>query len=325
MMPASASSLGSLPRRTTPARAGKTRTFGAGVHQILDHPRTRGEDTRCRHVVGPCSGPPPHARGRPRAARRHLPGCGTTPARAGKTRPRRRRALRHVVFPACAGVVLEPRSVITGCPPSSPRARGWSRRRVHGLLDPGGLPRVRGGGPDIARAICLIGKSSPRARGWSIPGAARPARARRLPRVRGGGPHVAPASKSARKSSPRARGWSGPCRRGGAEPPVFPACAGVVRSAGSASVLIESSPVRGWSWRGYAFTHGSGCSPHARGTRRGSRRPGPGAGGATPACAGKTLVMAAAGTGPFGPPPHARGRHLTTCIDVGREAFFVHF
>ncbi len=73
------------PRRTTPARAGKT---GCSLHASgsgRDHPRSRGEDGAdlLGLVVG--AGPPPLARGRRPASRSARTARRTTPARAGKT------------------------------------------------------------------------------------------------------------------------------------------------------------------------------------------------------------------------------------------------
>ncbi len=73
--------------------------------------------------------------------------------------------------------------------------------------------------------------SSPRERGWS----GRPVRAARragcLPRASGGGPLLAVRTVEAVPSSPRERGWSQPGRTRRQRHEVFPARAGVVRTA----------------------------------------------------------------------------------------------
>ena len=175
------------------------------------------------------------------------------------------------VFPACAGVV--PRAPRRPCEKSS-------------------LPRMRGGGPRSMSEFITVKESSPHARGWSrsrrpnclhvivFPACAgvvphnppqHQAQAR-LPRMRGGGPQASNALRLPTGSSPHARGWSQADVTQAWKNYVFPACAGVVRTAPTASpsrsclprmrgggpaphwcarLPFESSPhARGWSLAG---------------------------------------------------------------------------
>ena len=217
----------------------------------------------------------------------------------------------HVhVFPACAGVVL-------------PIAT-----RLPSLV---GLPRMRGGGPNHRLASPRRRPSSPHARGWShfvinrrpghivFPACAGvvphpndpPTHQHRLPRMRGGGPHHRRYNKRIAMSSPHARGWSrtrpepdpggrsSPHARGWSwchrvltcDQPVFPACAGVVRSATMSESLKPSLPrMRGGGPRRRSVRQRAGqSSPHARGwspDRWRADRCGP----VFPACAGVVLL-----------------------------------
>ena len=73
------------PRRTTPARAGKTTGPDCSASASRDHPRSRGEDMYRSGVNAPDGGPPPLARGRLERARLARLAVRTTPARAEKT------------------------------------------------------------------------------------------------------------------------------------------------------------------------------------------------------------------------------------------------
>ncbi len=73
------------PRRTTPARAGKTSSRSGSAVRRWDHPRSRGEDENILGNPLLPAGPPPLARGRRPARTVSATPDGTTPARAGKT------------------------------------------------------------------------------------------------------------------------------------------------------------------------------------------------------------------------------------------------
>ena len=75
-----------LPRRITPACAGKTMLKAIDVLRPQDHPRMRGEDCGGLDMGVEAAGSPPHARGRPGFRTRGSSGCRITPACAGKTR-----------------------------------------------------------------------------------------------------------------------------------------------------------------------------------------------------------------------------------------------
>ena len=113
-----------LPRSTgtpriTPACAGKTIETGPAKEQCRDHPRMRGEDTKCSDSMPPRSqdhprmrgedddrtiprkeraGSPPHARGKPTGPSTCSPDERITPACAGK---------KTFSFRSCSGVISD--------------------------------------------------------------------------------------------------------------------------------------------------------------------------------------------------------------------------
>ena len=194
-----------------------------------------------------------------------------SPARAGMVPKRTRCVTCRSRLPRARGDGPVQRISGSGCSPSPPRARGWSRPwlddRVMHVVSParagmvplllgrlreqGRLPRARGDGPGFGFGMFALTGSPPRARGWSRlaeRGADRvhvsPARAgmvpaprstaprsTSLPRARGDGPGTSSVTVSASTSPPRARGWSR--GHGHAEPQrdVSPARAGMVPGA----------------------------------------------------------------------------------------------
>ncbi len=110
--------------RTTPARAGKTPAPWATGAGRRDHPRTRGEDIVGMFVAAGTVGPSPHARGRLGVESDLGAADRTTPARAGKTRPRRRARPVCSDHPRTRGEdsVIRKSVRVSGGPP--PHARG---------------------------------------------------------------------------------------------------------------------------------------------------------------------------------------------------------
>src|SRR5690606_19676504 len=72
-------------RRTTPARAGRTRGGPGRPPAPSDHPRSRGENHGCWSCQFRGNGPPPLARGEPWRLLFEAGPPRTTPARAGRT------------------------------------------------------------------------------------------------------------------------------------------------------------------------------------------------------------------------------------------------
>ena len=135
-------------RRTTPARAGRTRSASVSRRVRADHPRSRGENALPASDIDLPHGPPPLARGEPvhhprpltlaldhprsRGENpdppRHDAHCRrTTPARAGRTTPRNPRPSRRTDHPRSRGENGQfIRSAGTGSGPP-PLARGELR------------------------------------------------------------------------------------------------------------------------------------------------------------------------------------------------------
>ena len=192
-------------------------------------------------------------------------------------------------------------------PVCSPRARGWPASESPELADlpvfPAsagmarcaarfpyarkGVPRERGDGP-LARAGAISARQcSPRARGWPVelqrgsrrgpvfPASAGMARASedrapdstRVPRERGDGPPTHSRSLTSQACSPRARGWPVEMAEWVATFLVFPASAGMARSATSCHRQRSGVPrERGDGPEQVRVTpKGVACSPRARG------------------------------------------------------------
>ena len=89
--------------RTTPARAGITSGCRWRWPPTADHPRSRGDHCPARPGEARDDGPPPLARGSPRARGRWPSGVRTTPARAGITWPTSRRPCSRADHPRSRG------------------------------------------------------------------------------------------------------------------------------------------------------------------------------------------------------------------------------
>ncbi len=126
----------------TPARAGTTVLPGSAAGGPWDHPRTRGEHKGMPETFSGLEGPPPHARGAPRAGDPPAGRPGTTPARVGSTRPGK---------------------------PGSPRKRDHPRTRGEHLPLPQPPMRFRGPPPHARGAPFVVcGFIRPRGRFWEL-------------------------------------------------------------------------------------------------------------------------------------------------------------
>ncbi len=105
--------------RTTPAHAGPTAAGLRNPVLLGDHPRTRGADPQPGRLRQECEGPPPHTRGRRDPSGSQNAREGTTPAHAGPTGTRSRRA---------------------GRSRDHPRTRGADHWKTSSLMNPRGPP-----------------------------------------------------------------------------------------------------------------------------------------------------------------------------------------
>ena len=109
-----------------------------------------------------------------------------------------------------------------------------------------GFPRVRGDVPPAEAGLFRMTKFSPRARGCSLMVNVCSVCPCSFPRVRGDVPTIIDIMQVLLAFSPRARGCSHQFCRAPANPPVFPACAGMFRYPHRVSGWGSSFPrVRG--------------------------------------------------------------------------------
>ena len=108
----------------TPACAGKTVPEKRPQVHLPDHPRMRGEDTRCASCPFSSLGSPPHARGRRRSCQRGFGRCGITPACAGKTNYDEHILRKDTDHPRMRGEDTLPTLFSTTSSGSPPHARG---------------------------------------------------------------------------------------------------------------------------------------------------------------------------------------------------------
>ena len=131
------------PQRTVegliPARAGKTRSPGSAALAVTAHPRAGGENGCCCPCLWRRLGSSPRGRGKRGRAAGWWVSSGLIPARAGKTRARRRRAGRSRAHPRAGGENALDGIKYALASGSSPRGRGkrtrgWCRRRARRLI-----------------------------------------------------------------------------------------------------------------------------------------------------------------------------------------------
>ena len=120
-----------------PAHAGKTWWNPTGWEPSRAHPRSRGENTACRHPGPGCAGSSPLTRGKPDCGARLHPPTWLIPAHAGKTaRP------------------LPP----TSTPPAHPRSRGENvQAATPEQIDAGSSPLTRGKRRTLLVIACTTG------------------------------------------------------------------------------------------------------------------------------------------------------------------------
>ena len=126
--------------RITPACAGKRRCQCCTRWPMRDHPRMRGEEA-IKWTWGWCpSGSPPHARGRVLLAGRRSDVPGITPARAGKSAPRRSVLISPWDHPRACGEEVVNEGTKGDAKGSPPRVRGrgavGSNRASRGGITP---------------------------------------------------------------------------------------------------------------------------------------------------------------------------------------------
>ena len=194
-----------------------------------------------------------------------------------------------------------------------PHTRGWTRLPHQGLrrrgdspahagMDPGrtapscairGLPRTRGDGPVICRAMDSAIGASPHTRGWTraketttVGVGGSPAHAgmdpsppgycsvpARLPRTRGDGPHPPSRGGSAPAAPPHTRGWTPPNPRINGPGTGSPAHAGMDpthRAPGPSKAGLPRTRGDGPDYRIKVFAAGE-APPHTRGWTRAVR------------------------------------------------------
>ena len=277
-------------RGITPACAGTAWWCAAGTCWCRDHPRVRGDRSRCAVRSASSVGSPPRARGPHVLAVRQVERrVGSPPRARGPRSPRPTRPGISGITPACAGTA--PRvSTTTIRAWDHPRVRGDRDLRIGwGLSGGGSPPRARG--PLRGCAGRRVGAGiTPACAGTAPSRACRPSWTRDHPRVRGDRTSPSPRTRARRGSPPRARGPLCAVQGGPDDHGITPACAGTaVPCTPGTSGPGDHPRVRGDRY-GLAGlnTPNRGSPPRARGPQRGGHLP-VAAGGITPACAGCRL------------------------------------
>ncbi len=295
-------------QRTIPACAGSSPRVRVGEHPTGDHPRVRGEQSRCTASAITASGPSPRARGAADAEDPRDRMIGTIPACAGS---RERIALMSVAIRDHPRVRGEQRNAAT-----SPKHAGKDH------------PRVRG--EHVARWPVRTGRPgpSPRARGARFHGrtSSTPA-ARTIPACAGSSAHTGVLTDCPhRQDHPRVRGEhvaAGSCCRVRLDGPSPRA-----RGAADAGPVLDDADtdhprVRGeQSGRPASARQGPGTIPAcagsssvAAGCRTSQRR-------TIPACAGSTVAPVVARCAPRDHPRVRGEQHLFTCGSEDPERGF---
>ena len=155
---------GGRPPRIIPARAGFTRPRPARPAGCRDHPRSRGVYRPLDRRLPGREGSSPLARGLQRARRSRPTPRGIIPARAGFTRPRRRRGPRARDHPRSRGVYGTPPCSETSPRGSSPLARGLLEQQVDQEIEPRIIP-ARAGFTHLGDVGAVVRRDHPRSRG----------------------------------------------------------------------------------------------------------------------------------------------------------------
>ena len=191
--------------------------------------------------------------------------------------------------PHTRGWTVRGKLITTGWVKCSPHTRGWTERELDSQAWPGGVPRIRGDGPQPGGMDQCPHPCSPHTRGWT----GRPDPLLRgvgsVPRIRGDGPQQGLEGSAADAVFPAYAGMDRPPNDGRImQLSVFPAYAGMDRlSATAYNVTLL-------------------CSPHTRGWT-GGLDPSENAVGVFPAYAGMDRPVRRHHAGRFSCSPHTRG------------------
>ncbi len=133
--------------RTSPARAGRTRTGLIQGYCQAGPARSRGEKGYMAILRNLRNGPAPLARGEPRRPRRRLPRTRTSPARAGRTTATARNARTATDQPRSRGENKRQGKTADGQYGPAPLARGEPCRAARPPTSTTDQPRSRGENP----------------------------------------------------------------------------------------------------------------------------------------------------------------------------------
>ena len=275
-------------RRSTPARAGPTRSRPEGTSTAREHPRACGADVRPNDFRTADGGAPPRVRGRRDPDPAQVGVAGSTPARAGPTRSRRRARQGGSEHPrACGADELDPTAAAqaVGAPP---RVRGRPMRERLRSIGVRSTP-ARAGPTGSSRPGWPIEGEHPRACGADAVKAWHAGRRGGAPpRVRG---------RRARADPHRAGGWSTPARAGPTRPAGLvsaarrehPRACGADGGLDLVTLGLAGAPprVRGRLPRGPAQRRAARSTPRACGADRSRAQPSSGFPGAPPRVRGR--------------------------------------
>ena len=151
--------------RIIPAYAGSTEGGASADEGARDHPRIRGEHTRCTLKWSPRIGSSPHTRGAHENAIIVDEARWIIPAYAGSTIPRRHHLCRKTDHPRIRGEHGARRQLPAGSHGSSPHTRGARATKGRRRLSRRDHPRIRGEHGDNADYMMKSRGSSPHTRG----------------------------------------------------------------------------------------------------------------------------------------------------------------
>ena len=174
----------SIPR-ITPARAGKRLSLWSTRSRTRDHPRACGEELRRVRYLPGAWGSPPRVRGRVLAAVLLGGLGGITPARAGKSHPKKNSGNLYQDHPRACGEESRLDCAIASSRGSPPRVRGRGREQHLGFVEIGITPARAGKSSAISWEVYSL-VHHPRACGEELGGGIM-AKAKKgsPPRVRG--------------------------------------------------------------------------------------------------------------------------------------------
>ena len=281
--------------RIIPARAGFTGLLERRLHDLADHPRSRGVYLKTVDALVQTVGSSPLARGLPSPSLATRAPGGIIPARAGFTRCRGHPHRGREDHPRSRGVYSRPWRRWESAPGSSPLARGLLGSRRDPVAD---------------------GRIIPARAGFTGGAQRRGGQVRDHPRSRGVYPQSAYTARRYCGSSPLARGLPRGWRPGRRAAGIIPARAGFTLEERDEILPGQDHPRSRGVYRTLRIdsARGGGSSPLARGLRSapptGGRPP-----RIIPARAGFTRGD---GRVPARPPDHPRSRGVYGCTVVHR-------